>query len=168
MSTTETASVVRRAEPDDVPAIVALVHELADYERASDECTVTTEQMHTVLFGPTPAAFAHVVESGGEVIGIAVWFLNFSTWDGVHGIYLEDLYVRPQMRGGGHGRALISALARECVDKGYSRLTWAVLDWNEPAIGFYRALSADAQDDWTNYRLTGAALEDAANWAPVL
>jgi GNAT superfamily N-acetyltransferase len=168
MSATETASVVRRARPDDVSAIVTLVHELAIYERAADECTVTTEQMHTALFGASPAAFAHVAEVGGEVVGIAVWFLNFSTWDGVHGIYLEDLFVRPQARGGGHGRALISALARECVAQGYSRLTWAVLDWNAPAIGFYRALSAEAQDEWTNYRLTGAALETAARWAAVV
>ncbi|MCX5044571.1 GNAT family N-acetyltransferase [Aldersonia sp. NBC_00410] len=156
---------IRRAEPDDVPAIVALVHELADYERAADECTVTVEQLHTALFGPSPAVYAHVAVAAGEIVGTAVWFLNFSTWDGVHGIYLEDLYVRPQRRRGGEGRALIAALAKECVERGYSRLTWAVLNWNEPAIGFYRALSADPQDEWTTYRLSGPVLTAAARWA---
>lgn len=153
---------IRRATPDDIPAIVALVHELADYERAPEECTVTVEQMHTALFGADPAVFAHVLDLDGEVEGIAVWFLNFSTWDGVHGIYLEDLFVRPHVRGGGHGKALIGELARECVARGYSRLSWSVLDWNTPSIEFYEAIGAEGQHDWTGYRLSGTALKALA------
>jgi len=154
--------VIRRATPDDVGVIVGLIHELADYERAAHECTVTVEQLHERLFGPAPAVFAHVAVENGTVgttvVGVAVWFLNFSTWDGVHGIYLEDLYVRPTQRGAGHGKALITALARECVERGYSRLTWAVLNWNTPSVEFYDALGAQAQDEWTTYRLSGAGL----------
>ena len=122
------------------------------------------EQIHEALFGPQPSVYAHVAEEFGEdgtegqVVGVALWFRNFSTWDGVHGIYLEDLYVRPTRRGAGHGRALVAALARECVDHGYSRLTWAVLNWNTPSIRFYDALDAQPQDDWTTYRLSGEAL----------
>ncbi|HEY5852706.1 MAG TPA: GNAT family N-acetyltransferase [Aldersonia sp.] len=157
---------IRRATPDDVGVIVALIHELADYERAAHECTVTVEQLHVRLFGPTPAVFAHVaVEGSGEVVGTAVWFLTFSTWDGVHGIYLEDLYVRASRRGAGHGKALIAALAHECVERGYSRLTWAVLNWNTPSIRFYDALGAQPQDEWTTYRLSGRAMRELGNQA---
>ena len=151
--------VIRRARPDDVDAVTGLIYGLAEYEKAPDECTVVPEQIHTALFGPNPAAFAHVAETGeGEVVGLALWFLNFSTWDGVHGIYLEDLFVSPEHRGHGYGRALLAALAAECVDHGYSRLSWSVLDWNTPSIGFYRALGAVPQDEWTTFRLTGDAL----------
>ena len=156
---------IRRATPDDVGDIVALIHELADYEHAAHECTVTVDQLHELLFGPAPAVFAHVAveddaAADGEVVGTAVWFLNFSTWDGVHGIYLEDLYVRPAHRGAGHGRALSAALARECVERGYSRLAWAVLNWNTPSIEFYDALGARPQDEWTTYRLSGEELAE--------
>jgi GNAT superfamily N-acetyltransferase len=149
---------VRRIRPSDVDRVVELVHELAEYEKAPEECHLTPEQLHTALFRDSPALFGHVAEADGEVVGMALWFLNFSTWDGVHGIYLEDLYVRPARRGSGLGRALLTALAEECVREGYSRLQWSVLNWNAPAIGFYRSLGALPMDDWTVFRLTGAAL----------
>jgi GNAT superfamily N-acetyltransferase len=149
---------VRDVRPEDVPAVVKLVHELADYERAADECHLTEEQLRAVLFGPSPALFGFVAELDGEVVGFALWFLNFSTWRGVHGIYLEDLYVRPEHRGHGFGQRLLARLARECVERGYARLEWSVLDWNEPALGFYRRLGAVQMDEWTVNRLTGDAL----------
>lgn len=149
---------IRRATPADVPTMVQLVHDLAEYEKASDDCTLTVEQLHAALFGPDPAVFAHVAESDGVVVGIAVWFLNFSTWNGVHGIYLEDLYVTPSARGGGLGRRLLGALAREAVANGYSRVEWSVLDWNAPSIAFYESLGAGPQDEWTTYRLTADGL----------
>jgi GNAT superfamily N-acetyltransferase len=149
---------IRRIRPSDVDHAVALVHELAAYEKASDECHLTADQLDTALFGPSPALFGHVAELDGDVVGVALWFLNFSTWDGVHGIYLEDLFVRPRHRGSGLGRALLTALAQECVERGYTRLQWSVLDWNEPSIGFYRKLGAVAIDEWTVFRLAGEAL----------
>lgn len=150
---------IRTATPADVPLIHALIRELAEYEKAADEARATREQLTEALFGDRPAAFAHIAEDdGGEVVGFALWFLNFSTWRGVHGIYLEDLYVRPQARGAGHGKALLTELARLCVARGYERLEWSVLDWNRPAIGFYEGLGARPQDEWTVYRLTDGAL----------
>ncbi|MEU4801836.1 GNAT family N-acetyltransferase [Actinosynnema sp. NPDC023587] len=149
---------VRRIRPEDVPAVVGLVRELAEYERCLDECLLTAEQLHDVLFRDAPALFGHVAEVDGQVVGMALWFLNFSTWRGAHGIYLEDLYVQPGHRGGGLGRALLQVLARECVARGYARLEWSVLDWNEPAIGFYRSLGASPMDEWTVFRLTDGAL----------
>ena len=153
---------VRRARSSDVDAMVGLIHELADYERAPEECHITSEQLHRALFGPDPAVFAHVAELDGDVVGCALWFKNFSTWDGVHGIYLEDLYVRPSARGSGLGKALLVALADECVRQGYTRLQWSVLNWNEPAIGFYHSLGAVPLDEWTTYRVSGDALEKLA------
>jgi GNAT superfamily N-acetyltransferase len=147
-------TVVRRVRESDVPAVVGLVRELADYERSLHECGLTDAQLHGALFGPEPKVFGHVAEVAGEVVGFAVWFLNYSTWRGVHGIYLEDLYVRPTQRGSGLGRALLRELAAECVRQGYARLEWSVLDWNEPAIGFYTSLGAKPMDEWTIYRLT--------------
>ncbi|MDJ0395198.1 GNAT family N-acetyltransferase [Rhodococcus sp. G-MC3] len=153
---------VRRAQPTDVGAICGLVRELAEYEKLLDQCTVRPEQIHTALFGDNPSVFAHVAESDGGVVGTAIWFLNFSTWDGVNGIYLEDLYVQPASRGSGMGSALLAALAAECTAKGYTRLSWSVLDWNTPSIGFYESLGAVAQDEWTTFRMTGTALEALA------
>jgi len=150
---------IRRARPDDVPAIVELVYSLAEYERARHECHLTADQLHTALFGATPAVFCHVAEHEGEVVGCAIWFLSFSTWRGVHGIYLEDLFVRPETRGTGLGKALLTALAQECVTQGYERLEWSVLNWNTPAIDFYKSLCAHPQDEWTIYRLTDDALK---------
>jgi GNAT superfamily N-acetyltransferase len=151
--------VIRTATEDDVPAIVAMVHELAEYERAPGECHLTEGQLTTALFGPAPALFGHVAFVGDEPAGCALWFLNFSTWRGVHGLYLEDLYVQPAHRGGGIGRALLARLAAVCVERGFARLEWAVLDWNTPSIGFYRTLGAVPMDEWTVFRLDGAALE---------
>ncbi|BDT88713.1 GNAT family N-acetyltransferase [Nocardia cyriacigeorgica] len=152
------ATAVRRVVPEDVPALVELVYDLAEYEKARHECTLTAEQLRTALFGPSPALFAHVATVGTEVAGCAIWFLNYSTWDGVHGIYLEDLFVKPQARGTGLGKALIAALAEEAVRNGYSRVSWSVLTWNTPSIEFYESLGAAVQDDWVGYRLSGDAL----------
>ncbi|MEU5881917.1 GNAT family N-acetyltransferase [Spirillospora sp. NPDC047279] len=149
---------IRPATPDDVPSILRLVHDLAAYEKAPDEVKATEDDLRTALFGADPKAFAHVAEHEGEVVGFALWFLNFSTWLGKHGIYLEDLYVDPAMRGHGYGRALLTRLARIAVERGYGRVEWSVLDWNTPAIGFYESLGAGAQDEWTVHRLTGDAL----------
>lgn len=149
---------VRRVTPADVDAVVTMVHELAAYERAAEQCRLTVEALRTALFGERPALFGHVAEDRGEVVGFALWFLNYSTWDGAHGIYLEDLYVRPGQRGGGHGRALLAELAAECVRHGYTRLQWWVLDWNEPSIGFYRSLGAEPMSEWTVFRLAGEPL----------
>jgi len=149
---------IRRIRPEDVPTVVRLVHELAEYERAATSCTLTEAQLDTALFGPQPALFGHVAELDGEVVGCALWFLNFSTWRGVHGIYLEDLFVRPTHRGRGLGKALLAALAAVCAERGYGRLEWSVLDWNEPSIRFYRAIGAVPMNEWITYRLDGAAL----------
>jgi GNAT superfamily N-acetyltransferase len=153
---------VRPARVEDVPAMVELVRELATYERAAEPVRLTPELLEAAVFGPEPKAFAHVATVDGEVAGFALWFLSFSTWVGRHGIYLEDLYVRPEQRGKGLGKALLAELARICVERGYGRLEWAVLDWNQPAIDFYRAHGAEPQDDWTVFRLTGAPLERLA------
>jgi GNAT superfamily N-acetyltransferase len=160
------ASSIRRAEATDVGAIWQLIHDLAEYERSRHEVEATPEQLHDALFGPSPAVFAHVAEHEGEVVGFAMWFLNFSTWRGRHGIYLEDLYVRPEMRGKGYGAALLRELARTCVERGYGRLEWWVLDWNVDAHEFYRRAGAEPMDEWTVWRLTGDALERFAEPAP--
>ncbi|MFF4649766.1 GNAT family N-acetyltransferase [Streptomyces sp. NPDC001380] len=153
---------IRPASVEDVPAIHAMIRELAEYEKALHEAVATEEQLRDALFGPQPAVFAHVAvegeDPGGEPVGFALWFRNFSTWRGTHGVYLEDLYVRPHARGGGHGKALLRELARICTERGYARLEWWVLDWNEPSIGFYRSLGAEAMDEWTVFRLTGEPL----------
>jgi GNAT superfamily N-acetyltransferase len=149
---------VREARESDLDRIRQLIIELAKYERAAHEVKTTTEQLRVTLFGPQPAAYALVAESGSQVVGFALYFRNFSTWEGVHGIYLEDLYVMPEYRGSGLGRALLMSLAGLAVERGYARLEWAVLDWNQPAIDFYRSLGAVAMDEWTVYRLTGGAL----------
>ncbi|MFC5949609.1 GNAT family N-acetyltransferase [Pseudonocardia lutea] len=149
---------VRRVEPGDVAAVVGLVRELAEYEKALEQCLLTPEQLRTALFGAAPALFGHVAEVDGAVVGCALWFLNFSTWEGVHGIYLEDLYVQRAHRGSGLGRELLAALAAVCVERGYARLEWSVLDWNTPSIGFYRSIGAVSMDEWTTFRLSGEPL----------
>jgi GNAT superfamily N-acetyltransferase len=154
--------VIRPARPQDAAAIYALIRELAEYERSLDEVVATQDQVRSSLFGPEPAVFAHVAEHEGSVVGFALWFLNYSTWLGTQGIYLEDLYVTPAMRGSGLGRALLAELAGICLERGYSRLQWWVLDWNSAAIGFYRALRAEPMDEWTVFRLTGRPLADLA------
>ena len=162
---------IRTVEEHDVDAVVGLVHELADYERAAEHCLLRADQLRAALFGPAPALFGHVAEVAERethraVVGCALWFLNFSTWRGVHGIYLEDLFVRPRYRGHGLGRALLARLAAECVERGYGRLEWSVLDWNAPAIGFYRTLGAVPMDEWTTFRLDGAALTALGSTEP--
>ncbi|WP_405439814.1 GNAT family N-acetyltransferase [Streptomyces avidinii] len=150
---------IRSAEVTDVPALQTMIRELAEYEKVPHEARATEEQLREALFGAHPAVFAHVAETEeGEVVGFAMWFLSFSTWRGVHGIYLEDLYVRPGVRGGGHGKALLRELARTCVERGYERLEWSVLDWNLSAIDFYRSVGAVSMDEWTVNRLTDDAL----------
>ncbi|WP_067817530.1 GNAT family N-acetyltransferase [Nocardia inohanensis] len=156
---------IRRATPADVPALVELIHGLADYEKLADECHVTAEQLQASLFGPAPAVFAHVAETDQGVVGCAIWYLSFSTWEGTHGIYLEDLYVKPEARGLHLGRDLMAALAREAVDNGYARLDWEVLDWNAPSIDFYRALGGQHRAEWFSYRLAGNALTRLAGHA---
>ena len=154
---------VREIHPGDVPAVVGLVRELADYEKALHEVRLTEEQLAAALFGDSPALFGHVAVADdgarpGVVVGTALWFLNFSTWRGTHGIYLEDLYVQPQHRGTGLGRELLRTLAEVCVERGYDRLEWSVLDWNTPSIDFYEAAGAVPMDEWTVFRLTDEAL----------
>ncbi|GAA3355048.1 GNAT family N-acetyltransferase [Saccharopolyspora gregorii] len=152
--------VIRRVAESDVPAVVRLVHALAEYEKAAEECHLTEPDLHRALFGADPALFGHVAEVDGEVAGFALWFLNFSTWEGRHGIYLEDLFVLPERRGSGLGKALLRTLAQECVARGYARLEWWVLDWNTPAIEFYESVGARGMDEWTVHRLTGDALRE--------
>lgn len=154
---------IRPITAADVPAVVGMVFDLAVYEKSPELCHLTDEQLHAALFGPAPALFGLVAESEpGLVGGFALWFLNFSTWEGVHGIYLEDLYVRPELRGSGLGKALLVRLAQIAVERGYARVEWSVLDWNTPSIDFYRSLGADPMEEWTTFRLTGPALRTAA------
>jgi GNAT superfamily N-acetyltransferase len=154
---------IRDARPGDVPQIVRMVHELAGYERSAAECTLTDDALSAGLFAAQPAVFAHVAVTGtGAYAGFSLWFLNYSTWTGTHGIYLEDLFVRPEHRGTGLGTRLLAELARLCVERGYHRLQWWVLDWN-PATGFYRGMGAEAMDEWTVYRLAGRPLHALAS-----
>lgn len=155
-------AVLRAARPGDEPGILARIHDLAVYEREPDAVRNTVEMLTETLFGPEPRAFAHVIERDGQVAGIAIWFLTYSTWTGTHGIWLEDLYVAEEDRGRGYGKALLSALAAVCVERGYARFEWTVLDWNEPAIGFYRSIGAEPMSEWTTQRLSGDALRALA------
>jgi GNAT superfamily N-acetyltransferase len=153
---------VRRAVESDVDAVVELVHALAAHEGAPRECHLTPAGLRGALFGPAPALFGHVAEVDGAVAGFALWFLNFSTWRGSHGIYLEDLFVRLEHRGTGIGRALLSALAAECVRRGYPRLEWVVLSSLDDTVAFYRSLGAVPLDGWRTFRLTGEPLRALA------
>lgn len=156
-------SVVRPATPDDVPVILRLIHELAVYEKEPDAVKNTEQALRAHLFGQNPRVFAHVaLDEVATVVGVAVWFVSYSTWEGVHGVYLEDLYVRESARGGGHGTALLRELALLARSRGYARVEWAVLSWNTPSIGFYESIGARGMADWTTYRLAGAALEQFA------
>ena len=157
---------IRPARPADTGVIHALIQDLAAYERGLDQVTATEDDLRAALLAPQPSLFAHVAEADGQVVGFALWFISYSTWAGRHGIYLEDLYVTPEQRGHGHGRALLAGLARICVQRGYRRLEWWVLDWNTPARGFYASLGATAMDAWTVHRLTGPALAALASLRP--
>jgi GNAT superfamily N-acetyltransferase len=150
---------VRSAEPADVPVLLELVRELAAYEREPDAVEATQDMLAAALFGPAPVASCSVaLDDGGDVVGFALWYVTFSTWKGLPGLWLEDLFVRPSARGSGLGTALLQELARVCVARGYARFEWWVLDWNAPAIGFYRSLGAEPQDEWTTFRVDGDAL----------
>lgn len=149
---------IRRARPGEAGLVLDFVRELAAYEKLSHEVEATEAMIAVALFGNDPRLFCAIAEWNGEPVGFAVWFLNFSTFSGRHGIYLEDLYVRPSHRGKGIGKALLVYLAKECVDNGWSRLQWAVLDWNAPSIAFYKSLGAVMLDDWTLCRVSGPAL----------
>ena len=156
-------AVLRPAVAGDAAGILRCIQQLATYEREPDAVANTEAQLTETLFGTEPKAFAHVVERDGGIVGIAVWFLTYSTWTGRHGIWLEDLWVDESQRGQGYGKALIASLAQLCVQRGYPRLEWTVLDWNEPSIAFYRSIGALPLSEWTSQRLTGAALTALAD-----
>ena len=154
---------IRAARPDDSALIFALVRELADYEKLSGEVDATPERIAAALFAPEPRLFCDIAEWSGAPAGFAVWFLNFSTFRGRHGIYVEDIFVRPAFRGRGIGKALMARLAKRCVDKGWARFEWAVLDWNKPSIDFYRSIGAQVMNEWRICRLSGPALQAFAD-----
>jgi GNAT superfamily N-acetyltransferase len=154
---------IRAATPGDVDEIAAMVQELADYEREPDAVEATADDFAAALFGPEPKVFGLIAETVADdgatsVAGMALWFVTFSTWRGRHGIWLEDLFVRPAARRLGIGRRLLTELAATATDRGWTRFEWAVLDWNEPAHAFYRSLGAAPQDEWTTWRVDGDAL----------
>ena len=153
---------LREARESDIEQIHQLIIDLAAYERSADQVKVSPDQLREALFGPQPAVYALVAEVDSTLVGYALYFLNFSTWEGVHGIYLEDLFVKPEQRGSGLGKALLVALTEIAVSRGYARVEWSVLNWNQPSIDFYRRLGAVAMDEWTVFRLTGDALQHAA------
>jgi GNAT superfamily N-acetyltransferase len=157
--------VIRPARPGDAAVIVAMIHELAAFERAPEECTVTESQITAALFGDDAVARCHIAEVGGQAAAMALSFRNFSTWDGVAGIHLEDLFVRPAFRRRGLARALLATLAAECVRLGYSRLSWSVLDWNADAIALYDAVGGRQMSEWIGYRVSGAELAELARGA---
>jgi len=158
------AGTIRTAEPDDVQAILGLVHELAVYEKEPDAAEATEADFRVALFPEdrAPTAFAHVAEVDGEIVGMAIWYVTFSTWLGRGGIWLEDLFVSPEHRGSGLGKALLATLAGVCAERGYGRLEWWVLRWNAPALGFYDSLGGQPMDDWLTYRLEGRYLDALA------
>ncbi|MGN1286008.1 MAG: GNAT family N-acetyltransferase [Bradyrhizobium sp.] len=153
---------IRRARPDEAGLVFSLVRELADYEKLLHEVRASEADIAEALFGESPRLFCDIAEWNGEPAGFAVWFVNFSTFAGRHGIYLEDLFVRPALRGNGIGKALLVHLAKHCLANGWSRLQWAVLDWNAPSIAFYKSLGAEMMDEWTICRVSGAALSALA------
>ena len=149
---------IREAQPGDVADILRLIKDLAIYEKEPDKVVATEEQLRAALFNQQPHVFAHVIEVDKRIVGMAVWFLNYSTWQGTHGIYLEDLYVEPEYRGRGYGLAMLKHLAKICVERGYGRFQWWVLDWNTPSIEFYKSQGAIAMDEWTVFRVSDEAL----------
>ena len=153
---------IRRVEPGDEVELTAMIHELAAFERAADDCSVTESQLRTALFEEPVTVYGHIVEVDGAAAAGALWFRNFSTWDGVAGIYLEDLFVRPEFRRRGLARKILATLARECVQNGYTRLSWAVLDWNVNAIALYDAVGGAQQNEWITYRVSGPELSALA------
>ncbi len=156
---------VRPARQEDAELIFALVNELAVYEKLADAVDATVQSMTAALFGAEPRVFCEIVEWAGEPVGLAIWFYTFSTFRGRHGIWLEDLYVRPAFRGRGCGKALLALLAARCATENLARLEWSVLDWNTPSIAFYRAIGAQLLDEWTQCRCEGEALASLAQAA---
>ncbi len=154
---------IRLAIPADINDIHRLIYELAVYEKAPEQMVATVRQIQTSLFNERPVAFCHVAEVDEKIVGIALWFLNYSTWLGKPGIYLEDLFVQPEYRGHGIGKGFMKTLAQLCVERGYERFQWWVLNWNTPSIDFYKSLGAVPMDEWTVFRLSGDALKKFAN-----
>ena len=154
---------IRPARLDEAQLILDLIHALAVYEKEEHLAVASLEQIQTSFFCPSPAVFCDFIEDeSGKVVGLAIWFLIYSTWTGTHGIYLEDLFVLPEARGRGYGKALLIHLAKICIQRGYKRFQWWVLDWNKPSIDFYLSIGAVAQDEWTVMRVDGKALENLA------
>jgi GNAT superfamily N-acetyltransferase len=154
---------IRLAQPADAEDIHRLIYELAVYEKSPEQMVATIDQINQSLFIASPVAFCHVAEVDGKIVGIALWFLNYSTWLGKAGIYLEDLFVQPEYRGHGIGKGFMQTLAQLCVERGYERFQWWVLDWNTPSIDFYQSLGAVPMDEWTVFRLSGDALKKFAS-----
>ena len=154
---------IRAARPDDAPLVFALVRELADYEKLSAQVDATQEMIAAALFCEQPRLYCDIAEWGGEAAGFSTWFLNFSTFSGRHGIYVEDIFVKPACRKRGIGKALMQRLARRCLEQNYARFEWAVLDWNAPSIAFYRSIGAEVLDAWRICRMSGKALAKFAH-----
>jgi GNAT superfamily N-acetyltransferase len=154
---------IRPAQQDEVGIVLQLIHDLALYEKAPNEVEATEKELLETIFVNNARVFCDVVDVDGEIAGMAIWFLNYSTWQGKHGIYLEDLFIKPEFRGKGYGKALLQHLAKVCDERGYGRFQWWVLDWNSPAIEFYKSLGAVAMDEWTVYRVSGDPLKKLGN-----
>jgi len=154
---------IRPAQQDEVGIVLQLIHDLALYEKAPNEVEATEKELLETIFVDNARVFCDVVDVDGEIAGMAIWFLNYSTWQGKHGIYLEDLFIKPEFRGKGYGKALLQHLAKACDERGYGRFQWWVLDWNSPAIEFYKSLGAVAMDEWTVYRVSGDPLKKLGN-----
>ena len=151
---------IRPAKREEVGEVLQLIQDLATYEKAPDQVEASRDDLLNTIFAKDPRVFCDLVEVDGQIAGMAIWFLNYSTWQAKHGIYLEDLYIKPEFRARGYGKALLKHLAQICDKEGYGRLQWWVLDWNSPAIEFYRSFGAEAMDEWTVYRTSGQALKD--------
>ena len=154
---------IRPAKRVEVGEVLQLIQDLATYEKAPEQVEASKDDLLNTIFAKEPRVFCDLVEVDGQIAGMAIWFLNYSTWQAKHGIYLEDLYIKPEFRAKGYGKALLKHLAQICDKEGYGRLQWWVLDWNSPAIEFYRSFGAEAMDEWTVYRTSGQALKDLGN-----
>lgn len=154
---------IRPAKREEVGEVLQLIQDLATYEKAPEQVEASKDDLLNTIFAKEPRVFCDLVEVDGQIAGMAIWFLNYSTWQAKHGIYLEDLYIKPEFRARGYGKALLKHLAQICDKEGYGRLQWWVLDWNSPAIEFYRSFGAEAMDEWTVYRTSGQALKDLGN-----